>query len=189
MAGIASSGATLQCHGRYGWATAPTACCGARTRPFDAAGSIRHGSKAVAAAQQCNPWWWGGFRRMKRREGPDGVVWFGRADSGPCELGPSKTVVSVAGVGAYDIARAAMFERFHRDARLASLIPFVSWPRKQVHFLRPRTHAELGPRADLYAFLDDTYAACDPADACAAFVSKPTPTSMCTRARRVFGVP
>ena len=46
----------------------------------------------------------GGFRRIKRREGPDGVVWFGRPDSGPCELGPSKTVVSVAGVGAYDIA-------------------------------------------------------------------------------------
>ena len=32
-------------------------------------------------------------------------------------------------------------------------------------------HAELGPRADLYAFLDDTYVACDPADACDAFVT------------------
>ena len=32
-------------------------------------------------------------------------------------------------------------------------------------------HAELGPRDDLYAFLDDTYVACGPADACAAFVT------------------
>ncbi|CAE7764707.1 unnamed protein product [Symbiodinium sp. CCMP2592] len=32
-------------------------------------------------------------------------------------------------------------------------------------------HAELGPRAELSAFLDDTYASCDPADACAAFVT------------------
>ena len=32
-------------------------------------------------------------------------------------------------------------------------------------------HAELGPPAELYAFLDDTYVSCDPADACAAFVT------------------
>ena len=34
-------------------------------------------------------------------------------------------------------------------------------------------HDELGPRADLNAFLDDTYVACDPADACAAVVTLP----------------
>ena len=49
-----------------------------------------------------------------------------RALSVSCELNPSKTVVSVDGVGAYDhIARAAMFEGLRRDARLASLMPFV----------------------------------------------------------------
>ena len=117
-------------------------------------------------------------------------------------------MVSVDGVGAYDhIARAAMFEGLRRDARLASLMPFVRqfYGRESTYIfydhagqahevaqaeggeqgdpLMPglfavgihpallAAHAELGPRADLYAFLDDTYVACDPADACAAFVS------------------
>ena len=100
-----------------------------------------------------------------------------------------------------------MFEGLRRDARLASLIPFVRqfYGRESAYIFYDHSgqahaaaqaeggeqgvrlmpglvavgfhaallaaHAELGPRADLYAFLDDTYVACDPADACVAFVT------------------
>ena len=57
---------------------------------------------------------------------PAGAEALARALSVSCELNPSKTVVSVDGVCAYDhIAKAAMFEGLRRDARLASLMPFV----------------------------------------------------------------
>ncbi|CAE7736307.1 unnamed protein product [Symbiodinium sp. CCMP2592] len=85
-----------------------------------------------------------------------------------------------------------MFEGLRRDARLASLIPFVRQfygresTRKGGNKVTPdaglrfavgihpallAAHADLGPRAELYAFLDDTYVSCDPTDACAAFVA------------------
>eukprot|EP00439_Symbiodinium_sp_Y106_P007634 s10577_g1.t1 len=131
-----------------------------------------------------------------------------RALAVTCELSPSKTAVSVDGVGAYDhIARAAMFEGLRRDARLVSLIPFVRqfYGRESTYLFYDQlgqahevaqaeggeqgdplmpglfavgihpallaAHAELGPPAELYAFLGDTYVSCDPADACAAFVT------------------